>query len=28
MKNILTHLEAAVADERSVHARRFQRYIQ
>jgi hypothetical protein len=27
MKNILVQLEAAVAEERSVHARRFQRYI-
>ena len=28
MKHLLGQLEAAVAEERSVHARRFQRYIQ
>lgn len=28
MKHILSQLEAALAEERSVHARRFQRYIQ
>jgi hypothetical protein len=28
MKHILTQLEAALAEERSVHAKRFQRYIQ
>lgn len=28
MKHLLAQLEAAVAEERSVHARRFQRYIQ
>jgi hypothetical protein len=27
MKHLLAQLEAAVAEERSVHARRFQRYI-
>jgi hypothetical protein len=27
LKNLLAQLEAAVAEERSVHARRFQRYI-
>ena len=28
MKHVLAQLEAAVAEEQSVHARRFQRYIQ
>lgn len=28
MKHILAQLEGALAEERSVHARRFQRYIQ